>query len=98
MPLYEYKCRSCGVVFEVIQKFSDEPVRTHENCGGDVARLISPSAFHFKGSGWYVTDYAKGKSSQSDKNGKGTGDKGAETKTSEKKESAPVSSPASEKK
>ena len=60
MPLYEYKCRSCGKIFEVIQKFSDEPLKVHEACGGDVEKLISRSAFQLKGSGWYATDYAKG--------------------------------------
>ena len=58
MPLYEYKCHSCGEKFEVIQKFSDTPVAVHDKCGGPVERLISPSALKFKGSGWYVTDYA----------------------------------------
>jgi putative FmdB family regulatory protein len=62
MPLYEYLCHSCGKKFEVIQKFSDEPLTKHEECGGDVERLISAPAFHFKGTGWYVTDYAKGNS------------------------------------
>jgi putative FmdB family regulatory protein len=62
MPLYEYKCLSCGKKFEVIQKFSDEPLTKHEECGGDVEKLISAPAFHFKGTGWYVTDYAKGNS------------------------------------
>jgi predicted nucleic acid-binding Zn ribbon protein len=47
-------------VFEVIQKFSDQPLTVHENCGGVLERLISPSALQFKGSGWYVTDYGKG--------------------------------------
>ena len=60
MPLYEYKCHSCGRTFEVIQKFSDEPIRIHEECGGETERLISATAFHLKGSGWYATDYAKG--------------------------------------
>ena len=59
MPLYEYKCSSCGEVFEVMQKFSDAPLRQHASCGGSVERLLSPPAFHFKGSGWYVTDYAR---------------------------------------
>lgn len=59
MPLYEYKCDSCGSVFEVMQKFSDTPLEVHEGCGGRVERLISPPAFHFKGSGWYVTDYGR---------------------------------------
>jgi len=59
MPLYEYKCASCGDVFEVIQKFSDEPLHEHPGCGGPVERLISVSALKFKGSGWYVNDYGK---------------------------------------
>jgi putative FmdB family regulatory protein len=58
MPLYEYKCLSCGETFEVIQKFSDAPIAIHEKCGGAVERLVSPSALRFKGSGWYVNDYA----------------------------------------
>ena len=58
MPLYEYKCESCGETFEVIQKFSDDPLKVHAKCGGGpVERLISPSALKFKGSGWYVNDY-----------------------------------------
>jgi putative FmdB family regulatory protein len=60
MPLYEYKCASCGETFEVIEKFSDAPLQVHDKCGGHVERLISTSALQFKGSGWYVTDYAKG--------------------------------------
>ena len=64
MPLYEYRCSKCGDVFEVIQKFSDEPVKTHEACGGDVERLVSSPAFQFKGSGWYITDYARSGSSK----------------------------------
>lgn len=71
MPLYEYKCDSCDAVFEVLQKFSDEPLKTHENCGGTVHRLISPPAFQFKGTGWYITDYARknGSSAGSHHNG-----------------------------
>jgi putative FmdB family regulatory protein len=62
MPLYEYRCKQCDRVFEVMQKFSDAPLLVHEECGGEVERLISAPAFQFKGTGWYVTDYAKGKS------------------------------------
>jgi putative FmdB family regulatory protein len=74
MPLYEYKCASCGGTFEIIQKFSDAPLQVHEKCGGHVERLISTSALQFKGTGWYVTDYAKGNgNSQPSKDGKKEG-------------------------
>lgn len=59
MPLYEYQCESCGVRFEAIQKFTDAPLDTCRTCGGKVQRLLSAPAIHFKGSGWYVTDYAR---------------------------------------
>jgi putative FmdB family regulatory protein len=64
MPLYEYQCDACGRRFEVIQKFSDAPPETCTKCGkGPVHRLLSSPAIQFKGSGWYITDYAqKGKS------------------------------------
>jgi putative FmdB family regulatory protein len=72
MPLYEYRCERCGDVFEVLQKFSDQPLTTHEACGGTVERLISPPAFNFKGTGWYVTDYArKGNGTSSESKAKG---------------------------
>jgi putative FmdB family regulatory protein len=69
MPLYEYKCASCGKTFEVIQKFADEPLTLHPECGGEVVRLFSAPAFHLKGTGWYATDYAK-KSNGSDSKSK----------------------------
>jgi putative FmdB family regulatory protein len=60
MPLYEYQCEHCGKRFEVIQKFSDAPLTTHDECGaGPVERLLSAPALQFKGTGWYITDYAK---------------------------------------
>src|SRR5919109_308085 len=59
MPLYEYQCKKCGHRFERIQKFSDAPVKRCPECGGAVERLISPAAVQFKGTGWYVTDYAR---------------------------------------
>jgi putative FmdB family regulatory protein len=64
MPLYEYECDACGRRFEVIQKYSDAHVEKCEACGrGPVRRLLSSPAIQFKGSGWYITDYAqKGKS------------------------------------
>jgi putative FmdB family regulatory protein len=71
MPLYEYKCDNCGEVFEVMQKFVDETLTTHQKCGGKVERLISTSAFQFKGSGWYVNDYAKKSSPSAGKDSPG---------------------------
>jgi putative FmdB family regulatory protein len=59
MPLYEYQCEACGHRFETIQKFSDSPLETCPKCGGHVQKLQSAPAFQFKGTGWYITDYAK---------------------------------------
>ena len=59
MPLYEYQCLACGHRFEIIRKFSDPPIEACGACGGTVRKLQSASAFHLKGSGWYITDYAK---------------------------------------
>jgi putative FmdB family regulatory protein len=60
MPLYEYQCDACGHRFELIQKFSDPPVEECPNCGQrDVRKLLSSPAIQFKGSGWYITDYAR---------------------------------------
>jgi len=58
MPLYEYKCNQCGAVEEVIQKVSDKPLETCRKCGGIMHKVISSPAIQFKGSGWYVNDYA----------------------------------------
>lgn len=93
MPLYEYRCAQCGKVFEVMQKFSDAPLETHQDCGGKLERLISAPALQFKGTGWYVTDYAKGRSSKSDSKSSSskTESKPAESKPSEtKSESKPA--------
>jgi putative FmdB family regulatory protein len=103
MPLYEYLCHRCGKNFEVIQKFADEPLTLHPECGGEVERLVSVSALKFKGSGWYVNDYGSGKSSVSDsKNGHAnkTGDKPelkSETKSESKSESKPAPAASVEK-
>ncbi len=90
MPMYEYKCASCGDVFEVMQKFSDEPLHEHPGCGGAVERLISAPALQFKGSGWYVTDYgrngsgrekSKAESADTKKNGTGKAETSKATPT-----------------
>ena len=59
MPIYEYECSKCGKTIEVIQKMSDKPLKKHQGCGGSLTKLISAAGFQFKGSGWYVTDYAR---------------------------------------
>jgi len=95
MPLYEYTCHKCGENFEVLQKFADEPLSTHEGCGGEVERLVSPPAFQFKGSGWYVTDYARnGKSSPSTPKPETK----SETKTESKPETKTSEKPSTPKK
>jgi putative FmdB family regulatory protein len=84
MPLYEYQCDACAHRFEVIQKFSDPPVDVCPKCGGAVKKLLSSPAIQFKGSGWYITDYAK-KGSDSPA-APAAGDAKAETKTDTKTE------------
>ena len=59
MPLYEYECDACHHRFEVIQKFSDPPIDKCPKCGSPVQKLLSSPAIQFKGSGWYITDYAR---------------------------------------
>ena len=75
MPLYEYKCDGCGEVFELIQKFSDPPVEVCQKCGkGPVHKLMSSPAIQFKGSGWYITDYAKKDQVSASKSDSGSSD------------------------
>jgi putative FmdB family regulatory protein len=57
VPTYEYHCDGCGRDFEVKQRISEEPLKTHDGCGGAVRRLLSAAPFILKGEGWYVTDY-----------------------------------------
>jgi putative FmdB family regulatory protein len=64
VPLYEYECEDCGR-FEVIRKFSDPPLAACPTCGKPVQKLLSAPAFQFKGTGWYVTDYARKPTSDS---------------------------------
>jgi putative FmdB family regulatory protein len=95
MPLYEYQCDSCGNRFEVIQKFSDAPLEVCPKCGGAVKKLLSSPAIQFKGSGWYITDYARkgdsassaaSTSSSSDANSESKADTKTETKSETKTE------------
>jgi putative FmdB family regulatory protein len=94
MPIYEYQCKRCHHRFERIQKFSDPHVKKCPECGGPVEQLLSPPAVQFKGSGWYVTDYAKKTAKPS-----ATGDSsspaesGSKTESGSKKEEKPKSEP-----
>ena len=89
MPLYEYRCDACGERFEVIQKFSDPPPAACTKCGkGPVERLMSSPAIQFKGSGWYITDYAqKGKSGSDGASSSADGKGGTTSSDSAKSES-----------
>jgi putative FmdB family regulatory protein len=83
MPIYEYRCNQCGHQFEVIQKFSDDPLEVCELCRGHLSKLISQTSFQLKGSGWYITDYAR-------KSASGTSSKES------KSETKPVDTPKSD--
>ena len=108
MPLYEYQCKKCGHRFEKIQKFSDRMVKKCPDCGGPVEQMISAPAVQFKGSGWYVTDYAKKSSSpgssgdsgskdkKDDKSKADSGPKESSTKESSSKESSSKESSSKE--
>jgi putative FmdB family regulatory protein len=91
MPIYEYRCEN-GHTFEVIQSMSDDPVETCEVCGAPVERVFHPVAVHFKGSGFYTTDYAKksksggggdGGSSSGDSGGSSSGSDSSSSKSSD---------------
>ncbi len=92
MPLYEYECEACGHRFETIRKFSDAPLETCPKCGGAVHKLQSAPAFHLKGSGWYITDYARkdqgGAASGKDKPAGESSDKSDRAERSDKAEKA----------
>jgi len=97
MPLYDYRCHRCGEVFEVRQKFADALLTVHENCGGELERMISAPALQFKGTGWYVTDYAKNGKSPStigaNAKSDGKSEAGADSKSENKSESKPENKP-----
>jgi len=90
MPLYEYQCEKCGR-FERIVKFSDPPLGACPTCGGTVQKLFSSPAIQFKGSGFYITDYAK-KSSPDSSGSKSSSDKSSSDKSSSDKSSGEKSS------
>lgn len=100
MPLYEYRCLSCGRTREVLQKMNDAPLTICPDCSGELKRLVSAPAVQFKGTGWYVTDYAKksgappSSSSAGEKSGGGESSSGTETSSAAPAEKA---APAAEK-
>ena len=83
MPLYEYQCDACAYRFEQIQRFSDPLVTTCPKCEGAVQKLVSSPAIQFKGTGWYVTDYAR----QDKKGSSGTATDDAASSGNAKKDS-----------
>ena len=109
MPLYEYECKKCHHRFERIQKFSDPHVKKCPKCGGPIEQVISAPAVQFKGSGWYVTDYAKKSSapsstsnssngdSSSKKEGKSKSEDSSKSESSQKSESSKKSEESSKK-
>jgi putative FmdB family regulatory protein len=95
MPIYEYLCEN-GHRFEVLQRMSDDALTTCEVCGAPVQRVLHPVAVHFKGSGFYTTDYGRGKgakaeASKESTSSSGSSDNGASSSSTTKTESAPAS-------
>ena len=80
MPLYEYECTQCGQVEEALQKFSDKPLKKCRQCSGSLRKLISNTSFHLKGTGWYVTDYAKKSATDATAKGKNQQSKAPDAK------------------
>src|SRR5450432_1917644 len=95
MPLYEYECKKCHHRFEHIQKFSDPHVKKCPKCSGPIEQVISAPAVQFKGSGWYVTDYAK-KSSTGSATSASNGDSSSNKESSKDSKSKSEDSPKSE--
>jgi putative FmdB family regulatory protein len=94
LPLYEYECEACRHRFEALQKFADPPLETCPKCGGRLRKLQAAPAFQFKGSGWYVTDYAK-KDSGGEKSDGGKDSKPAASEATKGDSSKPATDAAS---
>ena len=84
MPLYEFECSQCHHRFERLQRLSDAPPSACPECGGPVSQLMSAPAIQFKGSGWYVTDYAKKSSAAAPPSSSAKAKSGADSSTTEK--------------
>lgn len=85
LPLYEYRCTKCGHRFERLQQFSDPPPKKCPECGGKVEQMVSAPAVQFKGSGWYVTDYARKSGAPAGCDAKSSDVKAGESKSAESK-------------
>jgi|SRR6476620_7163397 len=83
MPIYEYECRKCKAHTEAFQKLSDKPLTKCKKCGGRLDKVISAPAIQFKGSGWYVTDYASKATKRDKAESESASDKKSDTKTTE---------------
>ncbi len=98
MPIYEYQCSKCGV-FEVTQRITEDPLKKCPSCRAKVQKLISNTSFQLKGTGWYVTDYGRGKGSNGDKQdtngGKDTAESGKSTESKSAEKSTSGDSAAS---
>ncbi len=97
MPIYTYECQSCGSSLDRRQSFNDEPLKTHDDCGGSLRRVIYPAGIVFKGSGFYNTDYKNGTSGkkESESTDSKTDATKADTATSDSSASTPASSDGS---
>jgi putative FmdB family regulatory protein len=87
MPIYEYRCTN-GHRFEVLQKIADEPLTECEECGAPASRVLHPVAIHFKGSGFYSTDYGRGKKSGAGERSESGDGKSSDSKSSGSKPAA----------
>ena len=96
MPLYEYQCKKCKHRFEKIQKFSDKMLTKCPVCGGPIEQMISAPAVHYKGTGWYVTDYAKKSSASHASSSESDGGSKDSKETKETKESKKDDKPKSD--
>lgn len=94
MPLYEYECLECGKKTELLQRFADAPLAACPHCGGGVRKLLSAPAFQFKGSGFYITDYAAKKGGSEGKS-EGSSEAKSEAKSESKSESKTEAKPES---
>jgi putative FmdB family regulatory protein len=96
MPLYEYECLNCGKRTELLQRMDDAPLAACPQCGGEVKKLFSAPAVQFKGTGWYVTDYAGKKGGSSSTKSESKGDDSGSSEKAEKTEKADKPAAAAE--